>query len=309
MPAPVAKVSRVGTDRGGVNSPINPARRQRYCHGEAATGPAVRHRLRTGVPRGGSTSAKTLRRSSRPRRTTEADRQRNRLRRLRGTSDPESPARLFLATIRVRMPKGIWNSTFSTAHPTIRIEVLNRSDASTTRAVSDYWIEGAPPGVWAREIAAYPDVVKVDSLAEVGEGCLYRITYRNPPVVGLYRRLGLPLPLPFRMQAGYIDWEVVARYSDFQRIMAFARRVDPQLSVVSLRRRPLRTHLPLLTDPQADLLRDAMAAGYFAVPRGITLTELARKLHRSKSGISEMIALIEQKLMETALLPPRPSVA
>jgi len=47
-----------------------------------------------------------------------------------------------------------------------------------------------------------------------------------------------------------------------------------------------------------------MAAGYFAVPRGITLTALARRLHRSKSSISESLALIEKQLLETALRPP-----
>ncbi len=185
----------------------------------------------------------------------------------------------------------------------MRIEVLNRTEIAAGRSVSDYWISGSPPGVWAREIASHSDVTKVDSLAEVGEGSIYRITYQNPPIVGLYQRLGLPIQFPIRMQAGSITWEIVARYSDFQKVMTHARAVDPNVAIVSIRRRPLRTHLPLLTEAQHELLNQAMAAGYFAVPRGITLTALARKLNRSKSGISESIALIEKKLFETALRP------
>ncbi|MCI4327047.1 MAG: helix-turn-helix domain-containing protein [Thermoplasmata archaeon] len=42
-----------------------------------------------------------------------------------------------------------------------------------------------------------------------------------------------------------------------------------------------------------------MAAGYFAVPRGITLTDLAARLDRSKSAVSESIAIIERKLLES----------
>lgn len=197
----------------------------------------------------------------------------------------------------------MWTATFSSDHPELRIEVLNRTEIAKGRSVSDYWISGAPPGVWAREIAGFPDVTKVDSLAEVGEGSLYRITYRNPPIVGLYQRLGLPIQFPIRMQGGSITWEIVARYADFQKVMTHARAVDPHVAIVSIRRRPLRTHLPLLTEAQHQLLNQAMAAGYFAVPRGITLTALARKLERSKSGISEAIALIEKKLFETALRP------
>jgi predicted DNA binding protein len=189
------------------------------------------------------------------------------------------------------------------AHPNLSVEALNRADVSKDVSVSDYWIGGHPPGVWAREIAGYSDVLKVDSLAEVGDGSLYRITYRNPPIIDLYRKLGLPLQFPMRVQAGFIRWEVVARRSEFQAVLKHARGVDPGFQVVSIRRRPLRSHLPLLTDSQQELLTQAMAAGYFAVPRGITLTDLARRLDRSKSAVSEAIAIIERKLLESALRP------
>ena len=218
----------------------------------------------------------------------------------------EGPAsdRLFLATLRIRIPSDLWTSAFSSAHPQVRLEVLNRGEVGAGLSISDYWISGGPPGVWAAELAQYPDVIRVDSLAQVGEGCLYRITYRDPPIIGLYRRLQLPVPFPLRIQAGMIDWEIAARYSEFEAVMEFARQRDPEARVVSIRRRPLRNHLPSLTERQHQLLTEAMAAGYFAVPRGITLTALARKLNRSKSSVSEAIALIEQKLLESALQPP-----
>jgi hypothetical protein len=226
-----------------------------------------------------------------------------RLKNLRDSQLDSSPKRLFLATLRIRIPATAWTGPFSRKHPSVRLEVLSRTEVGPGRSVSDYWISGPPPGVWAREIAGCPDVVRVESLAEVGDGCLYRITYRDPPIVELYRRLRLPIHFPLRIQAGVITWEVVARYADFQVILKYARSVDPGASVVSIRRGPLRSHLPMLTDVQQKLLNQAMAAGYFAVPRGITLTELARKLERSKSSISESLALIEKTLMETALRP------
>lgn len=218
----------------------------------------------------------------------------------------EAPDRLFLATLRLRIPSDLWTGRFTLAHPHVRMEALNSGEISPEISVSDYWLSGGPPGIWAKEIAAYPDVVRVESLAQVGEGCLYRVTYHNPPVVYLYRRLGLPLQFPLRMQAGMIQWEVVARYSDFQTILSHARGVDPEAKVVSIRNRPLRSHLPVLTETQQLLLTEAMAAGYFAVPRGITLTALARKLNRSKSSLSEAIAIIEKKLLESAFRPGSP---
>ena len=224
-----------------------------------------------------------------------------------GSSGGPGPDRLFLATLGIRMPPGLWTSDFSNRHPSVRIEVLNRSDLEPGVSISDYWISGNPPGTWAREIARYPDVVRLESLAQVGDGCLYRITYRNPPVIELYRRLKVPLQFPQWMQAGKIRWEVAARRSEFDEIMKYARRVDPGLQLISIRRRSLRSHLPALTERQQQLLTQAMAAGYFAVPRGITLTALARRLDRSKSSVSESIAIIEKKLLETAWQSPAPS--
>jgi HTH DNA binding domain len=223
---------------------------------------------------------------------------------LRRSAERPAPDRLFLATLRIRMPRNLWTGPFSSAHPELQIDVLNRVEVTYNVSVSDHWISGGPPGIWANEIAKYPDVVSVEPFAEVGEGSLYRIKYENPPIIDLYRRLGLPLRFPLRMQAGYLGWEIAARYSEFQAILKHARAADPEARIISIRRGPLRSHLPLLSEAQRQLLTDAMVAGYFAVPRGITLTALARKLNRSKSGISEAIALIEKKLLEAALRTP-----
>lgn len=227
-----------------------------------------------------------------------------RLEPLRAKQDASHEDGLLLAILKIRIPeKGIWTGGFSRSHPGLFLDVLNRAEVSEDVSVSDYWIGGRPPGVWASEIAGYSDVVKADSLAEVGEGSIYRISYRNPPVIYLYRRLHLPLHFPFRIQAGYIHWEVAARRSELDAVTEYARNVDPDFQLVSIRRQPLRAHLPILTDAQQQLLTQAMAAGYFAVPREITLTDLAHQIGRSKSAVSEAIAIIERKLLESALQP------
>ena len=208
---------------------------------------------------------------------------------------------LFIATLKVRIPRTLWTGPFSAAHPTTRLEALNRTEVGPNVSVSDYWISGGPAGVWAREIATYRDVLGVESLAEVGDGCLYRITYRNPGVLAVYRRLHLPVQFPLRILDGWLTWEVVARRAEFDQVLEYMRHATTEMSVVSIRRRPLRSHLPILTEAQQQLLTSAMAAGYFAVPRGITLTDLAKRLGRSKSSVSESIAIIEKKLLESAL--------
>lgn len=232
----------------------------------------------------------------------------SRLDRLRSRPGDPPSNQMVLARIAVRIPAGIWLAPFTRRHPELRLEVMNQTDISPTCSVSDFWISGGPPGTWSSEISGYPDVDRVDCLTELGDGCVYRITFATPPVVAVYRRLGVPLKFPLQVRAGQIYWEVAARETDFRRILDYLLHADPSASVLSLRRRPLRSHLPDLTTSQRTLLAIAMAEGYFAVPRSITLTGLARKLGRSKSSTSESLALIEKKVLESAMRPP-PTIA
>ncbi len=211
--------------------------------------------------------------------------------------------RLVIATLRISPRKGVWLGTFSRRHPYHLLELLSRTEVSPTVSVADIWISGHPPGVWGKEIAAFRDVVSVDCLSELGEGTLYRVKMQNPPIVYLYQRLKLPLPLPLRIQGGVAYWEVVAPEEDFQEVLKFARAEGNEPRVTSIRRHPLHDHVPLLTRAQKALLAEAMADGYFAVPREINLTELARKLGRNKSTVSERISIIEKRLLESALSP------
>jgi hypothetical protein len=209
--------------------------------------------------------------------------------------------RLLLATVTLRIPDQTWTGPFSRRHPREQLEILGRSESGRGSMVADHWISGRPAGVWAREIASFSDVLAVESLAEVGDGSLYRVQFRTPPIVDLYRRLEVPIPFPVRIRAGHVQWEVVARAPDFAEILAFGRRVDPHLRIRWTRTPPLRSHLPLLTPKQRELLHRAIAAGYFAVPRRIRLGDLARELNRGKATVSESLARIEQKLLESAL--------
>jgi len=213
-------------------------------------------------------------------------------------------ARLLLATMTVRVPETTWTGPFSRRHPEIVLEVLGRSETGRHVIVADHWISGRPAGVWAREIASYPDVLKVESLAEVGDGSLYRIKFRAPAVVELYRQLEMPLPFPIHVQGGYVRWEVVARKADFEALLRFARGLDPEARVAWTRTPPLRTHLPLLSPSQRVLLDRAIKSGYFAVPRRVSLTQLARDSNRSKAAVSQALALIEKKLLESAVRGP-----
>jgi predicted DNA binding protein len=222
---------------------------------------------------------------------------------LRTRAQRDEERRLVVVTLRIRMARDHWLGQFSNTNPTIRIQAQHWSPVDARTSVLDYWIEGLPPGRWTREIASFPDVSRVEALAELGEGCIYRVVQRTNPVVRVYRRLGLPLKFPLTASGGEIIWEVVAKRAEFDKVLAFLHRRGLGVTILSIRRGLLRSHLPFLTAGQRHLLVEAMRAGYFAVPRGITLTDLAKRLGRSKSAVSESLAIVERKLLENSLNP------
>jgi predicted DNA binding protein len=207
---------------------------------------------------------------------------------------------MVIATVRVRIPSAVWVGRFSTKHPTLRIELLSRTDQSPKVSLADFWIAGGQGGEWTDELARFREVYAVDCLYRLGLGYVYRLRMKSSPIVGVYRRLGLTYQFPLHIRAGLIDWEIAARLSVFNRVLAFLRSEDPATHIVSIRRHRRRGNLPELTEAQLGLLNTALSEGYFAVPRGITLTELARKLGRSKSTISRSLALIEKTVLESA---------
>jgi hypothetical protein len=211
------------------------------------------------------------------------------------------PNRLLVATVRLRIPDRTWIGPYSRRHPSETIEILGRAEIGEAVVVADLWISGRGGTARAREIAKFADVERAECLAEVGNGYLYRIRFRSPPIVALYRRLEVPLPFPIRARAGYIRWEIVARPPAFDRILEFAHEIDPDARTTWTRRPPLVDHLPRLTVSQRKLLHHAIEAGYFAVPRRVSLTELARASNRSKSSVSDALARIEESLLESTL--------
>jgi predicted DNA binding protein len=208
-----------------------------------------------------------------------------------------------VSSLRIRLGQDHWYGRFSRTHPTLRIEAWHQTQIDSRTSVIDFWISGLPAGEWTREIASHPDVAKVESIAEVGGGGLYRVVQRINPVVKLYRRLGLPLRFPLAILDGVITWEVVAKKADFDRILDFLRRRGLDVVVSSIHRGYFPSDLPVLTHSQRQLLTQAMSWGYFTVPRKLTLTELAARLGRSKSSVSESLAHIERKLLESSMRP------
>ncbi len=187
---------------------------------------------------------------------------------------------------------------FSRDHPEVEVEVLSRLDLDGQRSLTEVRLYVPEPGPWTEAIRALPKVEQAEEL-ESGPSMVHlRVIHRTSEFVPIFRELQLMRRFPFSIRAGEASWVVVAPQSKVHLLLDRLRERVPMARLESVRHADPLAPPGGLTPRQADLLRKALAAGYFEVPRKITLTDLAKNLGMAASSLSEALAIVEKKLLE-----------
>lgn len=206
--------------------------------------------------------------------------------------------RLAIVKLEIELGKNTWLCGFTRNHPDLLVEVHNILAVPGKEALGDFEIHG-PPVDRRAEIGRFPDVVEVGPLDVPPEVGRYRVLFRESVLVPLIVKLEVLLRYPTSARNGVLTVETVDRVSRIRRILAALRHARQRARIVFLRKEFFRSRRPSLTRVQRETFEQALALGYFHVPRRITLTRLSQKLARSKSTVSETLAIVERKLAET----------
>lgn len=207
--------------------------------------------------------------------------------------------------LRVPLPTSTWVGRFSRLHPEVTVEVLSRLDLGKNRSLTEVRLHAPDVEGLAESLRS---AARVDGVEELGRGPRtvdLRVVHPTSVFVPIFRELRLMRRFPFRITAGVARWVVVAPRSKARDLLARLREATPGATLESVRHVEPGASPDGLTLRQADLLRRAVAAGYFEVPRKITLTHLARTLGMAPSSVSEGLAIVERKLLESRT-PPAP---
>jgi predicted DNA binding protein len=214
---------------------------------------------------------------------------------------PSDRKRIIIMKLEARMSPRSWYSGFTRRHPDLVLEVTNAVPAADYHTLAEVEIYG-PPKDWSSEIAGFPDVLEAELLSEHPNLGRYRVRYRTTQIIRLTYELEVMIRYPRTIQNGILTCETIARLSQLRQLFAGLRTLGWEPHVTSLRRDSLRSVRLAFTAPQRALFRQALALGYFEVPRRISLGRLAEKVSRSKSSVSEMLAVVERKLAHSASL-------
>jgi predicted DNA binding protein len=203
--------------------------------------------------------------------------------------------------LRFEMPHNFAVYAVSHAHPECVLNVIATQSLSSKRIVTNIEIVSQDDQDFSTEFSRFADIESVQRLGPVGPRTRYQIVAQEPVYMSLASEHETLLRFPRVIQDGVYTVEVAAHVSQLHSLIEDLRRISPRVELLRFGRDLMRTCPPTLSDRQYALLHMALSAGYFDVPRRITLGRLAERLHRSKSSVSQSLALVEKILAESSV--------
>ncbi len=218
-----------------------------------------------------------------------------------GTGRDAGPSPLLSCRVAVTLPPGVWMRSFSEAHPHTRIEIVDRFQVGPGRTIFDLRIPRQRGTRWEHELERIDGVDSAESLGFADGEENFRVVYSGATFLPFLARHGIPRRHPYPIRAGVATWELVAPEPKIRSLLRSLEREGVRFRVESIHRGSTARgpHPPPLTARQREILRRAVAEGYFEVPRRVSLTRLAAKLGVAASTLSVAIAVIERKIVST----------
>jgi predicted DNA binding protein len=177
-----------------------------------------------------------------------------------------------------------------TENPDIRIE-LERLVPLGDRLLPFFWVSGRSPD-HIKEVLESQDIVEsVELLTEVEERYLFQVTWSSE-VDGLVDAILDTDGVIIEGQGLVGKWEFRLRFPDHESLSEF-RDLCEEKEIPVLLRRIYNPHYPKegnsMTSEQQEAILTAYERGYFDIPRGTSMTELARVFDISDSAYSQRL--------------------
>lgn len=187
-----------------------------------------------------------------------------------------------------------WCGRLQREHPELAIEILGIFPAAGGEMLETVRISGDRPAR-AIESIRFTDAVRRSEIIHVGEdACTLRILSPKCGACLAAQDAGVAPVFPLRVSGGDCHWRIQTTPERARRFVTLLEDAD---QAPMLTRKRAVDRASILTPRQLEVLGAAVAQGYYAHPRRITLTQLAGYMGVRKSSMSQMLAIIEAKLL------------
>lgn len=200
------------------------------------------------------------------------------------------------AQLSISLPENVWMQDVSVAHDATTFEVVTAL-AGEDAGIVLLRIESEDLLSVLADIRTRSDVVDVDLLWKRGSVGLVQVEATNPPLLLPLWRAGVPVELPFSVRDGVATWELTTSSDRLSELGEHLEDVGIEYSLESVVEIGSTEADRLLTARQREVLTVALEAGYYAVPREATLTDVAETLGVSKSTCSDILHRCESSIL------------
>lgn len=190
------------------------------------------------------------------------------------------------ARFRIKLPAETWIAHVSERYDSALFRLLSGLPVGD-RVIELGEVVAESPDSIVRQIQNHDAIESVSRLGRSEGRILLRYESLDTALYAFAEEVSLPLQFPITVRAGWYVFELTGTRPEFDRVRTLLTERDCGFELLSIVR---EQHDPdLLTDRQRNVLEVAVQRGYFSVPRGCTLSDLAVLFETDESTLSGVI--------------------
>lgn len=208
---------------------------------------------------------------------------------------------MIRAQFRIRLPEGFWVTDLSQTFPDATFRLLAGYRLDET-AIELGEIVSDEPDAIAEALRSHPAISGFELLESEDRRALGKYETTDAELYEFVERSALPVEFPVVARDGWFEFDLTGPREELDQLRSVLENSDVDYELQSVVR-TAETEA-LLTDRQRELLESAIRNGYYDVPRGCTLAELAETNDIDKSTASTILRRGESSVLTWFLTGP-----
>ena len=209
---------------------------------------------------------------------------------------------MISASFRIELPEHLWVAELSREFPRSTFRLLSGYRAGET-ALELGEIRTEQPEAAVEAARSHPSITDHEVLESESDRVLTKYETTDTDLYAFVEASSLTIEFPVDVQNGWYEFDLTGTREELDRLQAYLEPLSLSYELLSL----VRTTETggLLTDRQREVLDAGLRRGYFEVPRGCTLAELAADMDVDKSTASTVLRRGQARLLRWYLTGPQ----
>jgi len=208
---------------------------------------------------------------------------------------------MISASFRIELPEQLWVAELSQEFPRSTFRLLSGYRVGET-ALELGEIRTEQPETAVEAARSHPAIRDHEILESESDRVLTKYETTDTDLYAFVEASSLTIEFPVDVQNGRYEFDLTGTREELNRLQEYLDALPLSYELLSLVRTTRADGL--LTDRQREVLEAGLRRGYFEVPRGCTLAELAADLDVDKSTASTVLRRGQSRLLKWYLTGP-----